>query len=237
MSDALDFLPMLPLWYAAFLLSTTAHEAAHALAARLGGDDTAYLGGQVSLNPLPHIRREPFGTVLVPLLTFFLYGGGWMIGWASAPYDPAWEDRHPRRAAWMALAGPAANVALAAIAFVVLVAGMNAGSWTPPWDASFERLVLPSPGAPAVLDGLGRFLSVLFGLNLLLAVFNMIPVFPLDGASVLAGLAPPARRLRDWMRSNPMGVLIGIVIAWKLIPYVFRPVYTAAAHLLYRLGT
>ena len=89
---------LLPLWYVVFLLSLTCHEAAHALAARLGGDDTAYLGGQVSLNPVPHVRREPMGAVVVPFLTFLYTSGGWMMGWASAPYDPSWEDRHPRRA-------------------------------------------------------------------------------------------------------------------------------------------
>src|SRR6185369_342258 len=74
-----------------------------------GGDPTAYEAGQVSLSPWPHIRREPWGTVLVPLLTFFTYAGtgsAWMMGWASAPFDPLWEHRHPRRAAAMALAGP-----------------------------------------------------------------------------------------------------------------------------------
>src|SRR5208282_5331142 len=93
------------IWYVAFLFSTTCHEAAHAYVAKIGGDTTAALGGQVSLNPIPHIRRSPFGMVVFPILSFFLSGGG-MIGWASAPYDPLWERRHPRRSAWMALAGP-----------------------------------------------------------------------------------------------------------------------------------
>ena len=86
----------LPMWYVAFLLSITCHEGAHALAAKLGGDLTAFHEGQVSLNPVPHIRREPFGAVVVPLLSYIL--GGWMIGWASAPYDPDWQRRHPHRA-------------------------------------------------------------------------------------------------------------------------------------------
>ena len=66
--------------YMVFLFSTTCHEASHALVAKLGGDSTAALGGQVSLNPIPHIRRSPFGMVVFPLLSFFLSGGG-MIGW------------------------------------------------------------------------------------------------------------------------------------------------------------
>ena len=86
-------------WLIVFVVSITAHEAAHAWAAWLGGDPTAYRGGQVTLNPIPHMRREPFGTILFPLLSFLWLTPGWMMGWASAPYDPFWEDRHPRRAA------------------------------------------------------------------------------------------------------------------------------------------
>jgi len=109
-----ELLAMLPVWYAVFLLSVTCHEAAHALAALRGGDRTAYLGGQVSLNPLPHVLREPIGTIVVPLLTFLQMG--WMMGWASAPYDPLWEARHPRRAAFMAASGPLANLLLEELA-------------------------------------------------------------------------------------------------------------------------
>lgn len=81
-----DFLINGLVWYIVFLLSTTCHEAAHAWAAKLGGDLTAFHGGQVSLDPVPHIRREPFGMVVFPILSYVM--GGWMMGWASAPYDP-----------------------------------------------------------------------------------------------------------------------------------------------------
>src|SRR3954447_22777115 len=90
-------LPMTPaelvfgfIQYVVFLLSTTCHEAAHSLVAKLGGDTTAFEGGQVSLNPIPHIRREPFGMVIMPLLGIFTRSG--LIGWASAPYDPHWSQ-------------------------------------------------------------------------------------------------------------------------------------------------
>ena len=101
-----------------FLFSTTCHEAAHAFAAKLGGDPTASNSGQASLNPLPHIRREPFGMIIVPLLCFATHSP--MIGWASAPYDPYWARNYPRRAALMSLAGPAANFALVLIAAILL---------------------------------------------------------------------------------------------------------------------
>src|SRR5512141_2478373 len=106
------------LWFVAFLFSTTVHEAMHALAALRGGDPTAYHGGQVSLSPLPHIRREPIGMLVVPLFTSATMG--WAMGWASAPYDPAWAERFPRRASWMALAGPAANFVIAVAALLLI---------------------------------------------------------------------------------------------------------------------
>ena len=83
--------------YIVFLFSTTCHEASHALVAKWGGDSTAALNGQVTLNPIPHIRREPWGMVVIPILAFLFMRR--MIGWASAPFDPAWERRYPKRAA------------------------------------------------------------------------------------------------------------------------------------------
>jgi len=231
-----EVLALLPLWYAVFLLSATCHEAAHALAAWRGGDPTAYLGGQVSLNPLPHIRREPFGTVLVPLVSFFLMGGQWMFGWASAPYDPYWEERHPGRAALMALAGPLANLLLAIVAFAILKALILAGVSTlnPQWPPRFDHLVVPAVAAAeaGLLDGLGRFCSVLLTLNLILLLFNLIPLPPLDGASVLAGLVQPVRGWMNWLRQGAMGGLIGLLIAWQLFPRLFWPVFTRVLVLL-----
>jgi Zn-dependent protease len=78
------------IWFVAFLFSTTVHEAMHAFVAWKGGDSTAYHGGQVSLSPIPHIRREPIGMLVVPLLTSLTQG--WAMGWASAPYDPVWAS-------------------------------------------------------------------------------------------------------------------------------------------------
>src|SRR6201984_440771 len=101
--SALDF----ACWLVVFLGSMTAHEASHPFVAKCLGAPTAYLGGQVTLNPIPHIRREPFGMLLLPIISYV--ASGWMIGWASAPYNAAWAAQYPRRAAVMALAGPAAN--------------------------------------------------------------------------------------------------------------------------------
>jgi Zn-dependent protease len=224
-----ESLLLLPLWYVVFLLSVTCHEAAHAVAALRGGDQTAYLGGQVSLNPIPHVRREPVGTILVPLLSYLLYGISgsgfrWMIGWASAPYDPYWEDRFPKRAAIMALAGPLANLFLAAVAFLVLKAGLMGGWWSP-HSYQLDHLVSTGVEQGTVLEGLGRFCSVMLSLNILLFLFNLLPFPPMDGASVLSGFLRPMRRLREMMRASPMVALLGLLVAWRIFPYLFGPVY------------
>jgi Zn-dependent protease len=219
------------MWYAAFLFSTTFHEAAHAWAALRLGDPTAYHGGQVTLNPIPHIVREPFGTVLVPLLSFFL--GGWMMGWASAPYDPFWADRYPKRAALMALAGPLSNLAIAILAAVALRWGLTTGALVPPESLSFSQLVAAAdPGS--AWGPLSQLLSILFALNLLLFTFNLLPLPPLDGSAlpplVLGDSA--GRSYLEFMR-EPMWTMVGILVAWKLIGFIFSPVLTFALGLLY----
>jgi Zn-dependent protease len=220
-----DQLVLIPLWYAMFLLSVTCHEAAHAFAAHRGGDPTAYVGGQVTLNPLPHVRREPLGTILVPLVSFLWMG--WMMGWASAPYDPYWEDRHPRRAAVMAAAGPFANLLLAGIAFVVLKTGLASGWWVPHVAEFYEldRLVRPVAEQAGWIEAVGRLCSILLSLNLLLLLFNLIPLPPLDGSAVLAGFSEPARRIRDQLRRSSTGAFIGLIVAWYSIRFVYGPLY------------
>lgn len=220
---------MFPLWYVAFLLSLTCHEAAHALAAKWGGDLTAYYSGQVTLNPYPHMRREPFGTVIVPLLTYFM--GGSMLGWGSAPYDPYWEQRHPKRAAWMAAAGPAANFALVIASAAAIHGGILGGAFAVPERLSFIRIV---DGTGTLSSGAADFISILFSLNLLLGVFNLFPTAPLDGHSVL-GLALPEATFRRWLEfiRQPMTSMIGLLVAWKLFDQVFWPVFKSALSVLY----
>jgi Zn-dependent protease len=217
------------MWYVAFLLSLTCHEGAHALAAKLGGDPTAFHAGQATLNPLPHVLREPAGTIIFPLLTYFF--NGWMMGWASAPFDPRWQQRYPRRAAAMAMAGPLANFTLAAIAAVVMRIGLAAGTFVP-GTMGFTQLI----GAPqaGIAEGLATFLSIVFALNVLLGTFNLIPLPPLDGASVVTAILPHRLALRYLELSyNRMFSLIGLVVAWQLFGPLFNPIFETAVGLLY----
>ncbi len=215
-------------WYVVFLLSITCHEGAHALVAMWGGDLTAFESGQVTLNPVPHIQRELVGTVVVPILSYAI--GGWMIGWASAPYDPFWAERHPRRAGWMALAGPTANLLLVLLAGVALRAGLWAGVFTAPESVNFTRVVEATQ--EGTWPALAVVLSIVFALNLLLFLFNLLPVPPLDGNSAITLLMsePTGRRFREFTQSWG---LIGLLLAWYVFGYLFRPAFIVALNLLH----
>jgi Zn-dependent protease len=220
------------IWYIVFLFSTTCHEAAHSLVAKLGGDVTAAEGGQVTLNPIPHIRRSRFGMVLVPILSFAL--GGWMIGWASAPFDPEWQRRYPRRSAWMALAGPAANFTLMFLAGISIHIGVLLGYFrAPEFIRSYSGLVLSTDSADPTF--LTSALSILFLLNLLLGTFNLLPVPPLDGSTGIMLAMPDGLALRylEWVRRSASFALIGLVIAWQLFDRIFQPVLFFALRALY----
>jgi Zn-dependent protease len=220
------------LWYVAFLFSLCCHEGAHALAAKLGGDPTAFLAGQVTLNPVPHVRRELFGTVIVPIASYLV--GGWMIGWATAPYDPAWRQQYPRRAAWMALAGPAANFTLAILAALAIRAGAALGVFTFSGPLGFAQLVSAAPSSGPLVHGLATLLSIFFSLNVLLGAFNLLPVPPLDGNAALGLLLPEtwARRLASVGRNGTLA-LVGLIVAWKFFDVIFRPIFSVALSLLY----
>ncbi len=219
------------IYYVVFLFSTTLHEAAHALVAKLGGDLTAYHGGQVSLNPIPHIRREPVGMLLLPLIS--VAATGWPFGYASAPYNREWARKEPRRAALMALAGPVANLSLVLIAGILLRVGIAAGVFYAPERISFGQIV--SSNADGLWPAVALMLGVLFSLNLLLAAFNLLPLPPLDGSGVVPLLLGPAatRRYQDFIWGNPALGLIGFLVAWQLFDVVFNPVFFASINLLY----
>jgi len=155
------------------LIAITFHEAAHAFVANACGDDTAKSLGRVSLNPIRHI--DLVGTILLPA---FLYAinAPFLFGWAK-PVPVNWGNlRNWRRdMVLVAAAGPAANFALAGISSALMVGALQIG-WTPVW--------------------LAKTLVSATALNLLLAVFNLIPVPPLDGSKVLAGFLPEKWALR-----------------------------------------
>lgn len=200
MSDEqLAFLASGLIWAVCFILSSTCHEAAHAWVAKLGGDDTAEKAGQVSLDPWPHIRSEPIGMILAPIVSFA--ATGMMIGWASAPFDPFWAKRHPKRAAWMALAGPLANLALVILASVIYRM-LKSFELFPAQETSHEVIIQ-------------CFFSMIT-LNLILCIFNLIPVAPLDGGRAAVLLFPERRANWVLARTQSPGPF-GMFLAWGLM--------------------
>jgi Zn-dependent protease len=224
-------LPSALAFYVVFLFSTVLHEAAHAWAALLGGDATAYQGGQVTLDPRPHIRREPFGMVIMPLISVVI--SGWPFGFASAPYDPRWAMRHPRRAAWMALAGPGANLVLVLLAAVVIRIGHTVGVFVSPESVRFAQVT--AAGGDGTWSAVAFVLSVVFSMNLVLLALNILPLPPLDGsAAVPLFLSPSATaRYQDFLWRQPGLSILGILLAWQVFDFVFDPLFLLAINLLY----
>ena len=158
--------------FAVLLFSLTFHEMAHAWTADRLGDPTARLLGRVSFNPIVH--ADPIGTVLFPLLA--IIGGVPIIGWAKpVPVVVSRLRRQRRDYVLVAAAGPASNLVLAVVAAVVLAM------------LPVSPVVLDEPNVSAPI---ATFLSLAVRLNILLAVFNMLPIPPLDGGNVLSGLLP-----------------------------------------------
>jgi Zn-dependent protease len=171
------------------LFSLTVHETAHAWTADRLGDPTARLLGRVSLNPIVHV--DPIGTVLFPLIAAI--SGVPLIGWAKPVPVTVRQLRHPRRDyVLVAAAGPASNLALALIAAIAL------------------RMIPVTPvtiGEPNVSAPIAALLTQLRQINVLLAVFNMIPIPPLDGGNVLAGLLPRSLAV-PFAMMRPYGFLL-----------------------------
>ncbi len=198
------------------LFSLTAHESAHALTALRMGDDTAYKMGRVSLNPLVHI--DPIGTIAVPLVMALL-PGGLIFGWAKPVPVNTFQLRNPLRDhAIIAAAGPASNLVLAAV-FAILL-GLLAG---------FAHLRLQT-GVVELGTGF-TFLQLLFlrgiQLNILLALFNLIPLPPLDGSWIMMATLRD-ELARAYAKLYPYGFLLVIVLMnvglgrllWRGVQYV-----------------
>ena len=184
------------------LFAITIHEAAHGYVARALGDNTAYALGRVTLNPLKHV--DPMGTILMPLLLYFATKGAFLFGYAKpVPVNFA-HLRHPKRdMIWVALAGPASNFLQAilwAVGYTVLVgSGLT------------ERFFLDMCKAGVLV-------------NLVMWVFNLFPLPPLDGGRILVGLLP--RRLAwSFSRIEPWGffIVLGLVLVGVVGTYWLRP--------------
>lgn len=187
------------------LMSVVIHEISHGYAALALGDRTAEYEGRLTLNPIKHI--DPMGTIILPLIMFLL-PGGLVFGWAKpVPYNP-YNLRNQRWGeAIVAAAGPASNILLA------LVFGLFTRFYLEP------SALLSSP--------IGILSQIIVLVNITLAIFNLIPLPPLDGSKMLTAFLPQGfRRVREYIEQfGFIGVLIFLVFLWQffapLIPFLF----------------
>jgi Zn-dependent protease len=202
----ISFLLQLVLAVVPAVLAITLHEAAHGYAALWLGDDTARRAGRLSLNPLRHVDR--FGTIVLPgfllvtqLLT--LHRVEFMFGWAKpVPVNP-WQFANPRRGMmWVAMAGPAMNFFLAWLGALALH----------PFDTAGNG------GAVSSVVQVLLFQFVLF--NLVLGLFNLLPIPPLDGGRIIVGILP-ARLAQMWARMERVGIVIVLALVF-LVPMLAR---------------
>jgi len=179
----------LAIGFIVLLFSLTVHEMAHAWTADRLGDPTARVRGRVTLNPMAH--ADPIGTILFPLIA--MVTGAPLIGWAKpVPVDIRQLRHHERDYVLVAAAGPASNLIMAVSAALIL--GVMPVS----------PVILGETNATAPL---ATFLTRMVQLNVLLAVFNLLPIPPLDGGNVLSGLLPRALA-RTFDRIRPYGVIL-----------------------------
>jgi Zn-dependent protease len=218
------------LWYLAFIFSMVVHEASHAFAALKLGDSTAYDGGQVTLDPVPHIKREPIGTVAVPIFSFLV--SGWMIGWASAPYDRDWARTHPDRSAVMALAGPASNLLLVLFTGLAIRLGIALDWFYAPEYINFTQVTASYQDGP--LHAVAVLLSIMFSLNVILCLFNLIPLPPLDGSGIIPLFISKEKAVSylDFIHNTPM-LFMGLFVAWEIFDHIFDPVHAVFLNFLY----
>jgi Zn-dependent protease len=204
-----DILLKLIVVFVPMLLSLTVHECCHGLAAAWLGDDTARHQGRLTLNPLAHI--DLFGTVVLPLMLIFT-NSSFFFGWAKpVPVNPVNFHRHVRMKTGMMLtaaAGPLSNMGFAIVAVALMKVLLLAG---------------------VMEKGIYVLLFYTLSINLILALFNLIPFPPLDGSKVLVGLLPDRfGHVFEVLQANPWIFLVGFFVVIRFASVVIDPPYRAA---------
>ncbi len=228
-------IPELILYFIAFIFSLSVHESAHALTSYWFGDNTGRSQGRISLNPVAHI--DPIGTLVIPLVGFLSVAQGLppLIGWAKpVPVNPLHWRKKDMANIMVSAAGPISNLILAIIVFVPLKIMLLRGTVVPSFlrDGRFN-LVTPTAEQADWLLPVCTLLSVMLMLNVSLAVFNLIPIPPLDGSHVLETLLPDSfKHIYEQIKPFSFFILIGLM--WLgVFSYIFTPLMIGVIRTLY----
>ena len=201
------------------LLSLSVHESAHAWTANRLGDPTAQFLGRVSLNPIVHI--DPIGTLLLPIIGIFY--GGFIFGWAKPVPVSVNRLNNPKRDYMLvSAAGPISNLLLAGLSFVLLLILKMSSPESAQVVRNIASGYLPEGGRIIVPLVVVAFNGIT--LNIVLAVFNLIPIAPLDGSGILSGILPGS--VQVFLHSiQSYGMIIILALAYLGIPsYLYSPV-------------
>ena len=214
--DIAQLIQSIAIWALPVLFSITVHEAAHGYVARHFGDNTAYMLGRITLNPLKHI--DPIGTILMPLLLLFTTSGAFLFGYAKPVPVRFGNLRNPKRdMVWVALAGPAANLLQAFLwgVLLLLLHGMDVNE-------------------PYFLAVCKAGITV----NVVMFVFNLFPLPPLDGGRILVGLLP-YRQAELVSRVEPWGffIVMALVISGVVSSLWMQPLMAVTYAILNLLLT
>jgi Zn-dependent protease len=220
------------MWFIVFLFACAFHESAHAWTSDRFGDPTARYQGRITLNPIPHI--DPIGTILIPLMSF-MSGGFAMFGWAKAtPVNPLLWREKTKANIWVSAAGPISNFILATLAFIIikglLIGGVVRQAYV--GQGGYFNIVVPVLEG-GIMEPITSLLSILLTLNILLGVFNLFPIPPLDGSHVLESLLP-YDMAKAYEQIRPYGFILLLALVWTPIPgMIFGPIFRFVRTLLF----
>ncbi|HOV88903.1 MAG TPA: site-2 protease family protein [Candidatus Paceibacterota bacterium] len=189
------------------LFSVILHEVSHGYTAYILGDDTAKVNGRLTLNPLPHL--DLWGSFLFPMISYFISGGTFIFGWAKpVPFNPLKLKKPKRDIGLVGLAGPLANL-FVALCFSIIIRLAHIFNW-------------------AFLTPLFTFFSIIIYLNILLAIFNLVPIPPLDGSRVIYSLLPRKWEKFYWSleRFGFILVMIFVLFGFQLIVPLIDSLFT-----------